>query len=249
MNLLWPPAAAQTELSVEAAHVWAVPLDSSPIAEPWCLLSPDECQRAERFRFDEPRRRFVISRAALRMLLGEHLGVPPEDVALDCDANGKPRLLDQMNRDALRFNLAHSGNLAVVAIARDCEVGIDIEQLRAVSHWEQISRRYFHEAEVVEIFGAACELRGAAFLRCWTAKEAVLKAIGMGLSCPLSSFRVPVHQQQGEWVNLPASGSGAPIHCWLEQLSPCDDYVGAVACMGARRRVECRTLRRVPDTR
>jgi 4'-phosphopantetheinyl transferase len=213
------------------------------MAESWRVLAPDERERAERYRLDEPRDRFVSSRAALRMLLGEYLGVPPAEVVFMYDGSGKPRLHDESNPDGLCFNLAHSGDLAVVVVARGCEVGIDVERLRAVSHWEQIARRYFHKSEVDEVCRSADALQGTAFLRCWTAKEAIVKAIGTGLSCPLTSFRVPVRQQRGEWVSVATSNVGPPTRCWLEQLTPYQGYVGAIACVESQRRLECSTVR------
>jgi 4'-phosphopantetheinyl transferase len=240
INVLWPSAAAGSELRVDDAQVWAVPLDWSSVAKSWEVLSPDECERAERFRLEEPRRRFVNTRAALRTLLGEYLGVPAAEVAFSYEASGKPRLREEVNWNALRFNLAHSDNLALVVVAREGDVGIDVERLRVVDRWEQIARRYFHEAEVDEIFGSADALRGAAFLRCWTAKEAIVKAIGTGLNRPLSSFRVPVTSD--EWVNVPTPGGGAPTRCWLQHLTPSDEYVAAVACADIRPRIECCTL-------
>jgi 4'-phosphopantetheinyl transferase len=179
----------------------------------------------------------------LRSLLGKYLGIPPADVAFANDPNGKPRLHEIASPDRLCFNLAHSGDLALVVVARGCDVGIDVEQLRDVNEWGQIARQYFHELEVDEIFGSAHELRGTAFLRCWTAKEAIVKAIGSGLSCPLTSFRVQINQHEGEWVSTPASERRPPVRCWLEQLTPCEGYVGAVACVASRRRIDCSTFR------
>src|SRR5688572_7076350 len=124
MNLLWPTATAHAELRADEAHVWAVPVDSAPLAQTWSILSQDERERAERFRLDEPRRQFVGSRAALRMLLGKYLGIPPTEIDFAYDAGGKPRLHDETKLDGLRFNLAHSGDLAVVVVARGCDVGI-----------------------------------------------------------------------------------------------------------------------------
>jgi 4'-phosphopantetheinyl transferase len=237
---VWPTAAVPADLPSDDAHVWAVTLKKQPpTSELSAILSSDECQRAERFRFDEPRRRFIQSRAALRTILGAYLVNEPAEIVFQYDANGKPRIEDAENTTGLRFNLAQSDELALVAVVRGCEVGVDVERLRAVSHMEQIARRYFHQAEADEILGSAPATRLGVFLSCWTAKEAVLKAIGTGLGNSLSAFQAPIANFDGDWVNLPAAAIPVPARCWLQQLSPCNDYVAAVAFVGCKRRVEC----------
>jgi 4'-phosphopantetheinyl transferase len=143
----------------------------------------------------------------------------------------------------LRFNLAHTSELALVAVTRCCDVGVDIEQLRPVHHLESIARRYLHPAEAKDILAAPLELRHDAFLRYWTAKEAVIKAIGTGLTDSLGAFRVPVAGTRGTWVELPEFGEGRATRCWLEQLAPYDGTVGAAAFVGEQRRVSCYTLK------
>jgi 4'-phosphopantetheinyl transferase len=142
----------------------------------------------------------------------------------------------------LHFNLAHSAELALVAMSHGCEVGVDVERFRAVGHWEEIASRYFHEAESRAIRNSVHEERARMFLRCWTAKEAVLKALGVGLSGALTDFAVPVDFHDGQWLQLPGTCAAMTTNIWLQSLAPHRDYVGAIAVIGEKRRTHCFTF-------
>jgi 4'-phosphopantetheinyl transferase len=159
--------------------------------------------------------------------LGRYLDLPPSAVPLETPPHGKPQLAASANSD-LRFNLAHSGQLAVVAVTRGGEIGVDVERVRPVEHWPEISSRYFH-AEEAALLGAEAHETPATFFRCWTRKEAVLKAIGVGIIFPLDLFRVPLEDTTRGWVDVPAHSSNAAARYWLESLVPADGYVAAVA--------------------
>ena len=147
-------------------------LDLDPAALPplALLLSADERARAARFRLERDRRRFVVARARLRQLLAERLAASPESIALVYGPHGKPALA----QGSLRFNVSHSGELALYAFSRDREVGIDVEAVRDVPEAERIARRWFAEADY----------RRFGFLGCWTRREAVAKALGRGIAEP-----------------------------------------------------------------
>jgi 4'-phosphopantetheinyl transferase len=243
MQLSWPSATIPPELAADEAHVWAVPLaaDAAAWDALWHILATDEQARADEFYFDDSRRRFVVARGALRVLLGRYLGTRPEDIAIALEDGGKPRLANEHAANGLHFNLSHSGELALIAVALGGEVGVDVEQLREVSNLERIAQRYFHPAEVEDVLNTANDQRNAAFLRCWTAKEAVLKAYGTGITESLDAFRVPLSAGFEGWIDLaalPKLGHGSR-QCWLTRLAPCDEYVAAVASMDGERRVRC----------
>ena len=170
-------------------------------------LAADERARAERISFSEGRRRFVVGRASLRRLLGSRLGLPASEVQLVEGDHGKPAL-DPCYAPATRgltFNLTHSGELALLAIANR-EVGIDLESpLRSVDAMAVV-RRFFSEAERrgFDAMPPGAD-RDRLFFRVWTRKEALVKAIGRGLSCPLSSFTVPIGElsMQGVVIDCP----------------------------------------------
>jgi len=245
MVIEWPTPEKLPELRSDEVHVWAARMDSSHVAPDYypLELSSDERARAAQFRLDAPRRRFVLARVTLRRLLGTYLNVPPETVVIHIDPNGKPRLGDSHAKADLQFNLAHSGDLALFAIAIGCDVGVDVEQIRPVAHADRIADRYFHPAESRAIASAADEVRDDNFLRCWAGKEAVLKSLGSGVTGSLATFQVPTGVCDRERIELPAKLAGGEMRCWLLPLGPCSGYVGAVAWLGTERQARCFELR------
>jgi 4'-phosphopantetheinyl transferase len=244
VGLAWPELTEPPDLSANSAHLWAISLNADvepPVASAECL-SDDERRRAQQFRFDAPRRRFIAARVALRQLLGQYLDLPAANISLAYNRFGKP-LLGEPHADLLRFNLAHTSDLALVGVTRGCDVGVDIERLRAVNRLESIARRYLHPAEAAGILAADVELRHEAFLRCWTAKEAVIKAAGTGLTDSLGALCVPVADTRGAWIELPACGDNDTKQCWLLHFTPCESAIGAVAFVGGQRGVSCFTLK------
>jgi 4'-phosphopantetheinyl transferase len=241
MRIAWPQPADSIALPADQLDVWAVRLGGKDALfhEAASMLTAEERQRAEQFRVDEPRRRFVITRAALRGLLGKYLGRPANSITIEYDPNGKPRLAGGRDENDVHFNVAHSGSLALIAVTAGCEVGIDVERVRAVSHAEHIARRYFHPAEAEVILAAARSARDALFLRCWTGKEAVLKSLGSGITGSLAAICVPTDDFRAVWIDLPSQHSNLHSRCWLQQLAPGPGYVGAVACLGEERLVRC----------
>ncbi|MBZ3906736.1 4'-phosphopantetheinyl transferase family protein [Streptomyces griseiscabiei] len=190
--------------------VWTVPLDGSPatVAALAGLLSPCEAERGGRCRFAADRRRFVVAHAALRLILADRLDVPPEEVRLRRGRHGKPRLAGGSD---LRFNLSHSGDLALVAVTRYDEVGVDVDRLRPGLPVEPLAERFFPASEARFVAEAAGPTeRAGRFLRLWTRKEAVVKAAGgrlvqgLGLAvCGADGVvRDPSGQLRGAWSVL-----------------------------------------------
>jgi 4'-phosphopantetheinyl transferase len=244
-NRHWPPLAEPPELTPDDVHAWAVPLDVSreSYSDLLATLSSDERKRASEFRFDDPRRHYVIARGTLRKLLGAYLHVEPTEIELTFDANQKPHLAEKHATSGLRFNVSHSCDLAVIGFAQGCEVWIDVEELRDVGHLEQIARRFFHPAETGAVLAAPEFTRNLAFLRCWTSKEAILKALGTGIVGNLADFQVPIGDGWQGWIECPTGlSSGQRSRCWLEQLTPRDDYVAAIACVESKRAVHSYTF-------
>ena len=126
---MWSPAPASLSLSSDVVHVWRVGLEPSAGLQETFLrtLNDDERARADRFHFDQHRRRFVLARGFLRALLGRYLGIGPEEVRFVYGPNGKPSLADEHGASDLRFNASHSHELAVYAFAQEREIGIDVE--------------------------------------------------------------------------------------------------------------------------
>jgi 4'-phosphopantetheinyl transferase len=175
-------------------HVWLVPVARGP--EPIALLDDEERDRAGRFRVDAARKRFVVSRAALRLVLGRIAGMAPESLRFvrrcgHCGStgHGKPYL---SGGSGLDFSLAHSGDLALIAVARGRRVGADVERVRTRTDVLAVAGGGFSLAERLEIESQPtdCERREA-FFRCWTRKEAYLKALGVGLAGGLDGMADP----------------------------------------------------------
>ena len=173
----WPPGPARPRLDADAVDVWLCALDG---AQPDDALSAQERERAARFVRDEDRRRWIAARASVRTLLGAYVDADPRALRFAAGPHGKPALADAAG--GLRFNVSHSGDTALIAVARDREVGVDVElPRRAVDH-VAIARRVLTAAEAERI--AAIEdpdERERAFLRAWVRWEAVLKCRGTGI--------------------------------------------------------------------
>ena len=245
IDIRWPTAKAPIEIEEDDAHVWAVPLLVRRLGwgELRSTLAPDERERANGFRFEHLKRRYVITRGALRRLLSGYLDVEPAAIQLTSDPHGKPRLGDEHSASSLTFNVSHSGELALIGFTTGCEVGVDVEQVRDVGHLEQIARRFFHPMETEAVLAAAAGARNETFLRCWTGKEAVLKAIGTGLTGSLAEFHVPPTESWRGWIEWSSGGQeNQRWRCWLQPLLPCDGYAGAIAFVDRQRRVRSFSL-------
>ncbi len=213
-------------------HVWWLP---EPELEPgsrseqqkaWRqILSSDEVERADRFRFERHATAFVANRARLRLLLGRYLQQDAAGIAFHYNAYGKPRL----ENEGLEFNLTHTAGLAAVALREGGRIGIDLERSTRTTDALLLAHRYFSPTEIdaLEHCDNAGELH-AAFLRCWTRKEAFLKALGDGLSRPLSGFSVSCNEEPGKLLACDWDPD-APARWHLTTLDCGSEYLGAVA--------------------
>jgi 4'-phosphopantetheinyl transferase len=229
----WEPAAAPPALGEDDIHVWRVSLDRSEECRNKLarLLSPDEEQRARRSYFPRDRDRFVVCRGVLRILLGKYLAHDPQQLCFACGPHGKPTLAGDA-ANGLRFNVSHSEGLALIAVSRGREVGVDLERVCPEMATEEIASRFFAPREVRALRALPPRLRPAAFFRCWTRKEAYLKATGAGLTQALDRFDVTL--QPGEPAALLADRDdpGAVRRWSLEEITPGPGFVGALAVEG-----------------
>lgn len=216
---------------VHVVWVHDVALDPSP-AEQACrvaLLSRDERMRAERFRFARDRARFVAGRAALRRILAGHGAGFPGELAFVEGAWGKPALAP---RSSLRFNLAHSGDRALVAVTCEREVGVDVERVRPIPDVDAVARRVCSAAERVALSRLPKEQRGAAFLRAWVRKESCVKALGVGLQQSLAAVEVGIAARLDgaptTVVVAPCDGSGS-VGVTVVEFGCGGGYVAALA--------------------
>jgi 4'-phosphopantetheinyl transferase len=166
-------------------HIWTARLDGGARDRPAEseTLSPEEFERAGRYRFEHDRVRFIVARAVLRFLLAGYLGQEPASLRLVSGRRGKPELAPGAS-SWLRFNVSRSEDLAVFAIGRDRQLGVDVERVRTDMDFEPLVDRVLSLAERGALDQLAPEARRRAFYRCWTRKEAYLKALGVGLAVP-----------------------------------------------------------------
>jgi 4'-phosphopantetheinyl transferase len=206
--------------------VWSWSLQSGPMVgdDVQALLSDDERARQRSFVSSELRRRFLAARAGLRTLLGRYLDLDPRNLAFATNEFGKPRLAGD---GQVHFNLSHCEERAVLAIS-NAEVGIDLERERPIEHVD-LARRYFHPHEVASITASRDEAeQRRAFFLVWTLKEAVVKALGTGLSTPLDSFEVAIGAST---PRLAVAPEGA-LQTWWLHAAMADGYCCALAVPG-----------------
>jgi 4'-phosphopantetheinyl transferase len=236
----WDPPPADPTLPEGEVHVWRASLDL-PREQAQALdltLSAGERERAARFQFEADRRRFTVGRGLLRAILGRYLRIAPSDVQFSVGQHGKPALAESLGQATIRFNLAHSGDLALYAISHN-EVGIDIELIRPIQESEQIAERYYSRRERAALHSLSQEGWNEAFLRHWTRTEAYLKARGYGLSLEPDQFEVL--PDPGGTLTLEVAGDPREATRWsLVDLTPGSDYVGALAVEGHDWSLSCR---------
>jgi 4'-phosphopantetheinyl transferase len=233
-------------LNEATIHMWRIAAPEGP-AEVFAVagecLSAEERERAARYRFDRDRREFVWFRAHLRTILGAYLGLTPEAVPLQTDEFGRPVLTGSCNR--LTFNLSHSHGVAVYAVSVACKLGVDIEQVRCLPDSDQIAVRFFAPQEVTELLQQD-HRDEAAFFRCWTRKEAFVKAMGMGLQIPLSAFQVSVRGWETPHFKAISPVWSQNMSWQLAHFEPVPGYVGAVAYSGFPRTLSWRDIGLLP---
>jgi 4'-phosphopantetheinyl transferase len=171
-------------LEPNTVHLWGIELDGSSHCLERCAewLDAVEGRRAARFLRAEDRERFVFAHGGIRAVLSRYLGISPDLVGFDRGESGKPMLAKELcDPSAITFNLSHAHGRALVAVSRTQNVGIDLERVRLDVPVENLSRRFFTQSEHTTIMQSAPDQRAALFFRYWVAKEAVLKAQGIGL--------------------------------------------------------------------
>jgi 4'-phosphopantetheinyl transferase len=238
----WPQPPATLLLAEGQVHVWRFSLDLPPatIESLWLVLSADEQVRANRYRFTRDRSWFVARRGRLRLILARYLGLDPAGLQFSYNPYGKPALQPQAS-GSLCFNLSHSQGLALFAFARQVNIGVDLEHLRADFNYLELAERFFSSQEISELRALSPALRPQGFFLCWTRKEAFIKAHGEGLSLPLDHFDVSL--APGEPARLVATRAGleAPDRWSLYNLEPAPDYSAALAAQVQGYELRCWT--------
>lgn len=226
----WLAPAEGPQVRHDEVHLWRAYLDLPLNRGFGRCLSADEIQRAKRFHRVRDRQRYVAARGLLRSILSLYVGDDPENLRFTYGSHGKPALITSRSGVPIdvQFNLSHSGGLALYALARGREVGVDVEEIRMIDDADAVSKRFFSGVECRALRSLPHRKRMAGFFRCWTRKEAYVKAIGIGLSHPLDSFNVwdtdtPVLLRHPDEARMP----------WrLYDVHPAEGFTGAIAVEG-----------------
>jgi 4'-phosphopantetheinyl transferase len=222
----WQTAPLTLQLQPAQVHVWRADLrvcrSHLPLMQQ--LLSADERARAERFRFEKDQQRFTLARGILRSILSRYLNCAAASLQFHYSEMGKPMLAQP-----LCFNLSHSAEIALYAVAWDRQVGIDVEEINPNRDWEGVAARFFSAQEQAELAQLNPEQKLQGFFNGWTRKEALLKAIGKGLTIPLYQFAVSLSPAEPARL-LSVDWDTSQLHRWaIVELPVGTDYAAAVA--------------------
>ncbi len=178
------------QMAPNEVHIYYGAVDPEATADPALVevLSDDEKLRASRFHFEKNRNEYVVTRSTLRKLLQSYLTVPSNKIRFLYTQHGKPYLSEHSAK--IVFNVSHTHGLAVLAFTMERAIGVDVEAVRTNFRADEIGERFFSEYERKILREYSKQERHAAFFRCWTRKEAYIKARGEGLSHPLAQFDV-----------------------------------------------------------
>lgn len=214
-------------------HVWRASLDApaASVASLARTLAPDEQARASRFSFARDQRRFVVGRGLLRRILGRYLNMEPAQIQFCYSPGGKPELAAAPDVMDWRFNVSHSQGLVVIGITRGRQIGIDIEHVRPLANLGQLRQRICSPREQTMLRALPPGEQSTTVLRCWTHKEAYVKACGSGLDQPVTE--IEVLPTAGETVRrlLVAGNLSRRWQVW--EFAPAWGYVGTLVADGA----------------
>lgn len=218
--------------------MWCITLDMLPVPLDLLtsVLAKSERERLQRYRSKEAATEFLASRGILRVLLGKYLGIDPRSVRLNFGPAGKPRLDEVAHHESVRFNISHAAGVCLLAFASRREVGVDLEVLKPAMDLTDLIPAVLSPTEEAEFWLLPEHLHSYAFLCAWTRKEAVLKALGEGLSVCPNAVEVSMDAQYPKLLRLPKHST---VEWRLLHLEPVEGYVGAVASEGSNYDLSC----------
>jgi 4'-phosphopantetheinyl transferase len=232
---IWPQSPGELPAIEARVHVWAVRLDDASVdlERGYNLLSPDERERVVRFKFERHRRRYLVAHIALHEILSRYLPIEPARLSFDLGPHGKPMIAQTLAPSDIEFNLSHSNEMALLAVTRGREVGVDIEHAREKFVFQEVAERFFTTKEVAAMRGLPSTLQRQAFFKCWTSKEAFLKAKGTGLSGALDEVEITLGSD-----DLVRIGANVP-NWWLFELDPIAGYEAALVVANTPVPIDC----------
>jgi len=237
----WSLPPATIILGSNEVHVWRASLDElQPQRDSFLhTLAADELTRAQRFYFQTDRERFIAAHGVLRAILGLYLNREPKCLSFCYGSHGKPALAWEYGGDAIRFNMSHSQGVALYAVTRGREIGVDLEFMRCDLEVEQIAERFFSPCEIATLRALPAHLRKYAFFLCWTRKEAYIKARGEGLSIPLDQFDVSLIPGEPAASLSTRPDADEALRWSLRGLTLASGYSAALAIEGRGETLSC----------
>jgi 4'-phosphopantetheinyl transferase len=232
---MWLPPSENLTLGHQDVHVWQASLALAPASVQYLeqVLAADERERAARFHFQRDRVRFVAAHGLLRVILGRYLGDEPGRLTFSLGSHGKPALSAPANAPhPLRFNLSHSHDVALYAVARSREVGVDVERIRMDQDLMQLAARFFSPGEVAALRALPESILPEAFFNCWARKEAYIKAVGEGLGLDLRAFEVSLRPGEPAALLVTRHDPREASRWALHHLTPAPGYAAALAVEG-----------------
>jgi 4'-phosphopantetheinyl transferase len=238
--LRWPTSGVRGTIGTIApdeVHVWAWALEPAAADLPAHIeiLDQQERERMQRFHFSPDRTRFAVAHANLRRILGAYLQQPAAGLRFHADGFGKPSLHQNESSSPLHFSLSHCRSIALLAVATGRPVGVDVEEVRPIE--AEVADSHFSASERVQLNQLQGDAWLLGFYRCWTRKEAILKAEGVGLSRPLDSFDVSLLPD--ETAELLGTRKHFSYPWTLHDLLPSEDTIGAVASAQLQTKLIC----------
>jgi len=235
-NCSWRRPPESLILEKFKVHLWLAQLD---LVEPdfnrlEILLDARERERSHRFHYQPHRKWFIARRAILRLLLGQYTGLNPAQLRYDLGPAGKPHLAAHKMDQTITFSISHSQGVALFGFARCRRIGVDLESMRPLTDMEQLVTHVFSSREKDAYFALPTGRRQEAFFRCWTAKEAFLKALGDGLSLGLDHFDILPEPDTRMRLQSVRGDPEAPERWLLDNITPLDGFAAAVAVEKSR---------------
>jgi 4'-phosphopantetheinyl transferase len=236
--MMWLNSPDNLILSEDEAHVWRADLALNECFQNSFLklLSPDEKNRAKKFRFAKDSQNFIVARGILRSLISKYLEINPAEVSFRYSDFGKPSIA---NNHSLQFNISHSQNIALFAFTKKFNIGVDVEFVNPDVEVKEIAASFFSKNEIKNLLALPEQQQTLGFFYCWTRKEAFIKAVGEGLSFPLDKFEVSVEPNKP--VKLLATyRQPKDVSKWsIYSLSPEANFVGGLVIEGLVEKVKC----------
>lgn len=215
-------------------HIWRASLEynQSKVNFLTGSLSMDEIERANRFYFESDRMQFIVRRGILRQIISKYLEIDAKNLLFEYNSFGKPFLITDSLKQDFKFNMTHSKNMALYCISSQKNVGVDIEYLYKEFEFQPIIDRFFSQNEKKFIENIAIDKQKEGFFKIWTRKEAILKALGKGISFPLEKIDVSFNEDNFK-ILINDDGQFKESSWFIEDLIPTKDYVASVAIEGS----------------